>query len=76
MLSSLLVLSLLAAAPSDGPKVSLASPGLASAGVPTPAVQSLTEHLDRQLARQGLRVMSNAAMQRELPPERWRQLFD
>jgi hypothetical protein len=76
VLSSLLVLSLLAAAPADGPEVSLASPGLASAGVPTPAVESLTEHLDRQLARQGLRVMSNAAMQRELPPERWRQLFD
>ena len=76
MLSSLLVLSLLAAAPQGGPQVSLASPGLASAGVPEPAVATLTEHLDRQLARQGVKVTSNAAMQRALPPERYRQLFD
>lgn len=76
MLSSLLVLSLLAAAPGGGPQVSLASPGLASAGVPAPAVATLTDHLDRQLARQGVQVVSNAAMQRKLPAERWRQLFE
>jgi hypothetical protein len=76
VLSSLLVLSLLAAAPVERPNVALASPGLAASGVPAPAVEALTDHLNRQLARQGVQVSSNAAMQKAVPPERWRQLYD
>ncbi|MBF5043353.1 hypothetical protein FGE12_13225 [Aggregicoccus sp. 17bor-14] len=74
MLSSLLVVSLLAAAPAKQPN--LASPGLAAAGVPPDVAAGITDHLDRQLARQGVKVQSAASMQHTLPEERWRKLFE
>jgi hypothetical protein len=76
VLSSLLVVSLLAASPGASATVHLASPGLASAGVSGPEVQGLTEHLDRQLARQGIRISSAGAMRRSVPQERWSSLFE
>jgi hypothetical protein len=76
VLSSLLVVSLLAASPGSSNNVHLASPGLASSGVTAAEVQGLTEHLDRQLARQGVRISSAGAMRRSVPQERWSSIFE